>query len=226
MSCGITDYCYTSLIETASLLVVEIGKSPSRVFFFSPLYMCRTHLSPGIMCCMQWSRLFTFRYISLFIASSVTVWILFMTVSLYREWGIILESHLSLVDTVHSMVGLYQDPLTHQNWWNLVAVLIIALLSATDMVLLSYVRRYQKEKIQTKRSATTLTAAALGMLGMGCAACGSLLLSVLLAYIGISASFLLVTYIGYGSLIFAILLLSYSVYRLYGHAKNPLVCPI
>src|SRR3989338_7478359 len=103
-------------------------------------------------------------------------------------------------------------------------ILIVAILSGSNVALLVY---YLKHRIKLERSAGIgILGVFTGLLGIGCASCGSVLLA---SFIGLSAAAAFTGFLplmGIEFSIIGVLILLISIYLVAKKIQNPLVCKI
>lgn len=122
--------------------------------------------------------------------------------------------------------GLLQASLgafhTNFNLFSRLLDITIALMFAVDVSLLVY---YLKRKISLEKSVGTgIVGIILGMIGVGCASCGSVILTSLLGLSTASSFISVLPMKGVEFGFLSIVLLGYSIYVLSRQIKDPLVC--
>lgn len=103
----------------------------------------------------------------------------------------------------------------------------IALLFGINSALLTYyIRRRQSQTIRSNTSGHTagILGTVSGVFGVGCAACGSVIISGLLSLVGAGWLLALLPLRGAEFGLLGMILLSYSVYQLCKRINDPLVC--
>ncbi len=105
-----------------------------------------------------------------------------------------------------------------------VAALLGALLGLNSVLLV--VRSRRAQRFSKKDAATGTFGFLLGIIGVGCAACGTALISALIPFIGISSILVLLPFGGVELQLVAILVLAYTIWRLLRDLANPLVCQV
>lgn len=105
---------------------------------------------------------------------------------------------------------------------------LIALLGALNLTFISYIQKNSITKTPRGKSKTSLSffSFVFATLGLGCFACGTLIMSSLLAYVGLGGVLLLLPFAGEELLYIGVIFLAITAYSLYKRAVNPLVCPI
>ncbi len=123
-----------------------------------------------------------------------------------------------------NMYGLIKSNFT---FFTALYTLLIALLFALNVTFMAwYIRKQQKLFARGDGGIVSVGIGGLvsGFLGIGCAACGTFVLTSVLALFGISASFAFLPLSGQELGILGVLLLSYSLYRIYKKIHAPMVC--
>jgi len=98
------------------------------------------------------------------------------------------------------------------NWWTFVLMLFVALFFGLNTSLLVY--HYRQRWSITKQTGTSLISMVISFFGVGCAACGSVLLSTLFGYIFTAVLITFLPAHGVEFIILALILLLYSTYSL------------
>lgn len=176
------------------------------------------------------SQLMTIKNSLIFVAVSVTAVFLFQTIVIWTDIVVILGSvFIKSFDKLYVIAGLYTHPLQYTPLSNYIMVLFISGLIGLQMVQYVYIRATRKQAINGRKipkTKTTILSGVLTSLGMGCAACGSLVLISILSTFGVSLSVTLVSWLSTIFLSVAVGVLLFTNYKLYKQAKNPLVCNI
>lgn len=102
----------------------------------------------------------------------------------------------------------------------------IALLFGVNLALTIYFLRRKLSGVKRGGMATGFMGIASGVLGMGCAACGSLLLTSGLSFVGASGVLAFLPLSGGEFGILGVILLSASIYLTAKQIQNPVVCRI
>ena len=123
---------------------------------------------------------------------------------------------LSFFSSVKSMFGLLGE----------VLLIIIALLFALNLTLLVFYIRKVKSVLKGNHHIHAVGIGGLvsGLLGIGCAACGSIVLSAILSAVGASGLLLLLPLHGSEFGILGVMLLVFSITVLVRKINQPLVC--
>lgn len=123
-----------------------------------------------------------------------------------------LSGNSSFGDKLSFFISGYESLITNYEWLPALMILGLSELFAFNLVLLVYVLRQKAAKLREGgRGAAGIFA---GIIGAGCAACGTSLLTPFLTGIGASGSLGLVEVIGTVANIVAIALICYSIFRL------------
>lgn len=105
-----------------------------------------------------------------------------------------------------------------------IMIILVSLLVGINVALLTF---YFKKRRALQRSAgTSALGVFIGIFGVGCSACGSVLLS---SIFGISTSFAIISFLPLGGLEFGligILLISFSIYNIAKKIQSPAICKV
>ncbi|MFW0870927.1 MAG: hypothetical protein ACKKL4_00475 [Patescibacteria group bacterium] len=178
---------------------------------------------------MHIRSLVSLRAILLAITTALLVFFVLLSIGLYQHiWIIIVSDIFSGSTALYAILLLYLNPANNLTLASLFALSTVALLSAIQALLLYYIYRVRKEKMPITKSMGKrgIIPTLLVGLGMGCSACGSVVILSVLSVFGVSVGVATSTWLTYLLLFSAILILSYSNYRLYQQSKHPLACPI
>lgn len=102
----------------------------------------------------------------------------------------------------------------------------IAILFGMNVAMLAYFLKRRVTEARQSGIATGFFGIASGMVGMGCAACGSLLLTSVLSLFGATGILSFLPLAGGEFGILGVILLSMSLYVIAGNIQNPAVCRI
>ncbi len=102
----------------------------------------------------------------------------------------------------------------------------IALLFGINLVMMVYFLRRKVSEVRQSGVTTGFIGLASGVLGMGCAACGSLLLTSGLSIVGASGILAFLPLAGGEFGILGVILLLVSIYLIAKQIQNPVVCKI
>ncbi len=152
---------------------------------------------------------------------------------------VLLLSNLGLLQTVFVsesisfgeklvfLFSLYGSLVTNFTLLNAFSIILVIVLFSIDLTLLVfYIRRTQKAGRGFKRSrAKSLVGALSGVLGIGCAACGSVILTGVATALGATGLLLALPLHGGEFAFVGIVLLLWSIAYLVKKISDPLVCP-
>lgn len=106
-------------------------------------------------------------------------------------------------------------------------LILLVLFSVNISLFVFYIRRAQKGATGFKRThVRSLAGIVSGVFGIGCAACGSVVLTGLAASLGATGVLLMLPLHGGEFTIFGVVLLVWSIYFLVKKINNPLVCRV
>lgn len=166
-------------------------------------------------------------YLLLFLGSSVLVFLGAMTVRNFSLLGQIFGSEsfsiwqkflfiVSFIGSVNETFGFIGS----------ILLIVIAILFALNLTLLVfYIRKIKSLLKGSKRiHAVGIGGLVSGLLGIGCAACGSIVLTAILSSIGASGLLILLPFHGSEFGLLGVALLAFSIYELIKRINEPLVC--
>ncbi len=124
-------------------------------------------------------------------------------------------------------IALYGSIATNYTLLNAISIFLVLLLLSIEVALLVfYLRRVQKATKGFKGSQIKGLAGAIsGVLGIGCAACGSVILTGIAASLGVTGLLLALPLHGGEFALLGIVLLAWSISYLVKKIYDPLVCP-
>ncbi|MBI4114394.1 MAG: hypothetical protein HY445_00960 [Candidatus Niyogibacteria bacterium] len=134
------------------------------------------------------------------------------------------HSSASLGDKLRLAITLLGSIRTNFSFLSATYTILIALLFGINITMIAY---YLKQRIgMADRGGffVGLGGMASGVLGIGCAACGSFILTAMLSFIGASGSLALLPFNGGEFGFLSIVLLSASIFLISRKITNPLVC--
>ena len=133
----------------------------------------------------------------------------------------------NIPNPLENIFYLLLNPWQYHTVMTIVLTIIIGVLGSLNMALVSYLRRSAVTKIPSASGSILGTVGFVAAaLGSGCVACGSLVISSLLAYVGLGGIVLLLPFGGVELLWGGVLLLSATSYFLYRRVVSPRVCPL
>lgn len=137
---------------------------------------------------------------------------------------VVTSSSASLAEKVTFVTSLYGSIQTNFTVVSASYTVLIAILFGVSISMFVYYLRRQQGFIQSSASATGLAGLVSGFFGVGCAACGTFILTSVLGLIGAGG---VLTYLPLGGEEFGFLgvgLLGYSIYKTSQLIQKPLVC--
>lgn len=140
---------------------------------------------------------------------------------------IIGSTQIGWLEKLTFVLGLYEIVFINYSYLSIVYLFGIAVLLGLNVSLLTYyVRRRQIEMNNKVGHYTSLSGFISGLFGIGCAACGSVIITSALTAVGGGGLILLLPFHGaeFGAL--GIILLSYSNFYLVKKINDPIVCPL
>jgi hypothetical protein len=122
---------------------------------------------------------------------------------------------------------LYFSLDSHMHPLSIVSSVVIAILLGINTTLLLFYIRSRRQSGNNKLGHTAgLLGIIIGIFGIGCAACGSLIIISLLSTIGAAGILVALPFSGAEFSILAVVLLSLSVVNLAKRIQDPLICPV
>lgn len=133
---------------------------------------------------------------------------------------------LGLGDKLSFTFGLYEVAFTNFTIWSLMFMLSLAILFGVNLALLTYyIKNRQTGQIGKVGQFTSIAGFVSGLFGIGCAACGSIIITSILTAVGAGGLLLLLPYKGAEFSVLGVVLLIYSNYYLIKKINDPLICP-
>lgn len=179
---------------------------------------------------MHWRTLYRIgrrpTYSGLFVAVMVMV---ISVVALLPNAALVTKifvANVPVLTKVSTVFALYGSLLSNFTLVTLLIALLFSILTALNVTLLTYYIRRRRRGGSAKVSWTSLGGVASGILGLGCAACGSIVLAAIASMVG-GISFL--AFLPLHGTEFSLLglgLLLYSSSMLLQHINDPLVCTV
>lgn len=133
---------------------------------------------------------------------------------------------IELYDKISLVFNLFQSIQTNFTTLSATYTILIAIFFGMNVALFAYFIRRQKALIKSTNSAASIGGLVSGLFGIGCAACGTFILSWVLGLIGVVG---IISYLPLGGEEFGILgvvLLVYSVVATANKINPPQVCKI
>ena len=163
------------------------------------------------------------RYAALFVLSLIVIYILLSLVPHMREISEISEFDMLVGADGTVILALLWSLLMHSATNTFLVTLIVSVLSACNIVLL--VRYYQLHgEVLLKTSGKGVFGMILGVLGIGCSACGTLALTAVLGTLGLGWIVTFLPFHGMEIYLIGIGLLLFSMYQLNALIHKPLTC--
>lgn len=101
-------------------------------------------------------------------------------------------------------------------------IIVIAFLTGINIAILTY---YLKQRIALEKSiGITLAGTLIALVGVGCASCGSVILTSLFGLVVTTSIIGLLPFRGLEFLLFAVILVSFSIYAVAKKIQQPIVC--
>lgn len=136
------------------------------------------------------------------------------------------EPHATAGETLAIIVSLLGSIATNMSTTGAIALVAIAVLLGVNVAMLVYFLGHRIAVVRQSGIATGLFGIIVGLLGVGCAACGSLLLFGGLSVIGAAGILALLPFGGEELAFAGAALLLLSTYLTARHIENPLVCRV
>ena len=144
-------------------------------------------------------------------------------------WQITVSPSISFVDKAEVLLALVGSIGTNFTVFSALYTIAIALLFGINAAMVAYYLKLRKHSIGgTARAgaATSLGGLASGLLGIGCAACGTFLFGPLLALVGAGGLIALLPFGGQEFGLLGVGLLGFSIHLAAKKIREPLVCPL
>ena len=136
------------------------------------------------------------------------------------------DSTVSLTDKLYLLWSLLGSLATNFTVLSAGTTVATSFLIGTNISLIAYLYTRQKTRLSTGGMAVSSFGALLGMFGVGCAACGSLVFTALLSSVGGISLLTILPLQGQEIGILGVLVLGYATYYLLQKITKPLVCKI
>ena len=140
--------------------------------------------------------------------------------------GVIRSSDISLLDKLELPLNLIGSIATNFTLLSASYTIAIAILFGLNLAMVVYYLQRRIKDVEQGGIATGFLGITSGVLGMGCAACGSFLLTSVLAFFGASGVLAFLPLVGGEFGILGIALLAVSLYMTAKKIQNPTVCEI
>ena len=162
--------------------------------------------------------------------ASVVAWLVLSVSILFPNtsllWQVVGNSSMTLLAKIKFVSTFYGALCTNFTLFSATYTMLIAILFAINVTLLVFYIRRQRSMFKGVGHISVAGIGGLiaGFLGIGCAACGTFVLTSLLALIGAGSILTLLPLKGQEFGILAVVLLVYSIYSLIKKINAPLVC--
>ena len=138
-------------------------------------------------------------------------------------WG---DGAISTTSKVVLLINLLGSITTNFTILSAFTTISIAFLIGVNVALMLYIYRRQKAGLSASGVAVSTFGTVIGMFGVGCAACGSLILTALLATFGGIGILALLPFQGQELSLVGVLALGYATYFLVQKINKPIMCKI
>jgi uncharacterized membrane-anchored protein len=123
--------------------------------------------------------------------------------------------------------SLYGTLGSDHTWYGIINILLLAVLFGVNIALLTYyIRRRQEASRSTHLQLASVVGFVSSIFGIGCAACGSVIVTGVLSVFGASGLLLLLPFGGAEFGVLGLVLLLVSIYYLIKRINDPIVCPL
>lgn len=152
--------------------------------------------------------------------------ILFSIFILFPSFELIsnIYSNFGLVKAVKISFSLAVHFGANQSFLSATYISLVAILFGLNVSLIVYHLKLQKARLGGRDAAKSSAGLILGLLGVGCASCGSLILVTLFSFIGAGGILIYFPLHGQEFGILAVLILLYSNYSVLKKIDAPLIC--
>lgn len=138
-------------------------------------------------------------------------------------WG---DGAISTTSKVALLINLLGSITTNFTILSAFTTISVAFLIGVNVALMLYIYRRQKAGLSAGGVAMSTFGTVIGMFGVGCAACGSLILTALLATFGGIGILALLPFQGQELSLVGVLALGYATYFLVQKINKPIICEI
>lgn len=166
-------------------------------------------------------------YIVLALVISITVFVFavwFPNLALILD--VFASSDIQWIDKIWLPINLLGSIATNFSVFSATYTIVISLLLGIYIALLTFFIKKRVKDTKQSGVSTGFFGIASGVLGIGCAACGSFILTSILSVVGGSSLLLILPLQGQEFALIGIMLLTVSVYLLLKKIISPLVCPV
>lgn len=140
---------------------------------------------------------------------------------------ILFSGSVSFVSKVSFVLSLYASLLTNFTVFSALYLILVSVLFGINIALLTfYIRRRQERSHNTTAHLASIGGIISAVLGIGCAACGSVVLTAVLSLFGAGGLLLILPLHGIEFGIIGFILLLVSIRYLIKRINDPFVCPM
>ncbi len=157
-------------------------------------------------------------------------WVVFTVSVLFPNRSILFQvvprDTMSVVEKIQFVSSFYGSIFTNFTWLSAIYTILVSLLFALNLVLFVYYVKKQRALFKGSAPVVGNSAGGLvaGFLGIGCATCGTFVLTTVLSFVGAGAILTYLPLRGQELGILAVLLLMYSIYAILSKIQEPVVC--
>ena len=167
------------------------------------------------------------KYILVAVTAALGVFILATWLpNLGLVWQIVVSSSVSLSDKAQVLVALIGSIGTNFTVFSALSTVAISVLFGANLAMIIFFLGARRQFIGQGGSAAGLGGLASGFFGIGCAACGTIVLAPVLSFAGASA---LIAFLPFGGQEFSVLgmgMLGFSLFLIAKKIGDPLVCSV
>lgn len=166
-------------------------------------------------------------YIALMLTASISVFIFavwFPNISLIVK--IMSHSEISLRQKLNFPISLLGGIITNFTLFSALYTVAIAVLFGIDLAMVVYLLRRRIDNAKKNGIAAGLLGIISGVIGIGCAVCGSFLLTSVLSLLGAAGILSFLPFGGGEFGILGVVLLSVSIYTAVKQIQNPAICKV
>ncbi len=167
------------------------------------------------------------RYVILAVGTGITIFVfavIFPNIKLAGQ--IIPDTTIPLLEKISLFINLLGSITTNFTVLSASYTILIAVLFGANIAIITFYLKNRIAAVKQGGMATGILGMASGVLGLGCAACGSIIISLILPLFGGGALLALLPLQGSEFGILGVILLSISYYLTIRQIHNPAVCKI
>jgi len=169
-----------------------------------------------------------FRYLILGLAFAAVVFVIALWLPNFRlVWQIAASTSVPLATKIEILAGLVGSIATNFTLFSALSLVVIALLSGANVAIAVYRMKLRRQIIGQMRQpglGMSLGGLGSGLLGVGCAACGTFVLGPVLSLAGVGGILTLLPFSGQEFAVLGIFLLGLSLYFTARRLGEPLAC--